>query len=442
MKHTVKFDLFPQKSDCKPIRARVTYGGCRVDLRIGYSIEPEKWDNATMRVRPGFKNKYKQSANEINKAILLYQEQIESIFTRYELIEKRIPTPKEVKVAFDEITGRKEPEPLEPGRKFYEAYAEFMETMGRQNNWTKATFTKFNSLLEHLRNHNENLSFEKLTENELREFVTSLQKSELRNTTIAKYISFLRWFLRWAYNAGYYEGKLHNSFKPKFKGVDGNSKEVIYLEWEELLELYSFKFEANKTSLPAVRDVFCFCCFTGLRYSDVAKLKKSDVKNNCITVVTQKTVDSLIIELNKYSKAILKKYEKVGLPKDMALPVISNVKMNEHLKEIGEVAGLNSQQRIVYFKGNQRYEEVLPKYALLTTHCGRRTFIVNALRLGVPAEVIMKWTGHSDYKAMKPYVKIVDKLKVSEMEKFDNFRVQKKKKNEPKNPKPKKEPNS
>jgi integrase len=259
-----------------------------------------------------------------------------------------------------------------------------------------------------------------------------MHKEGLRNTTILKYISYVRWFLRWASNNSYYSGNLHNTFRPKLKGTNIGIKEVIYLEWEELLELYSFKFPASKTSLPAVRDVFCFCCFTGLRYSDVAKLKKSDVKENYITVITQKTIDSLIIELNKYSRAILKKYEKVGLPNDMALPVISNVKMNEHLKEMGEAVGLNSPQRIVYFKKSQRYEEVLPKYALLTTHCGRRTFIVNALRLGVPAEVIMKWTGHSDYEAMKPYVKIVDKLKTSEMEKFNNFPTDSKPKKKPK----------
>ncbi|MDR1652878.1 MAG: site-specific integrase, partial [Prevotellaceae bacterium] len=107
MKRNVKFDLFPQKSDCKPIRARVSYGGKRVDLRLGYSIEPKKWDNEAMRVLPGFKNKYKQSANEINKSILLCLEQIESIFTRFELLEKRIPEPSELKQAFDELTGRK-----------------------------------------------------------------------------------------------------------------------------------------------------------------------------------------------------------------------------------------------------------------------------------------------------------------------------------------------
>ena len=95
--------------------------------------------------------------------------------------------------------------------------------------------------------------------------------------------------------------------------------------------------------------------------------------------------------------------------------------MNEYLKEAAEAAGIDEPVRIVYFKGNKRFEEVYPKYALLTTHCGRRTFVVNALRLGIPAPVIMEWTGHSDYKAMKPYIKIVDAAKAENMSKFDFF---------------------
>lgn len=170
-----------------------------------------------------------------------------------------------------------------------------------------------------------------------------------------------------------------------------------------------------------MRDVFCFQCFTGLRYSDVAKLKKEDVNLSAgyFTTVTKKTVDSLKIELNKYSRAILEKYADVPLKRGLALPVISNAKMNEYLKTIGEMVGINAPQREVYFKGSTRYEEVHPKWEMLTTHCGRRTFVVNALMLGIPGEVIMSWTGHKDYKAMRPYIKIVDTLKASEMEKFN-----------------------
>ena len=86
---------------------------------------------------------------------------------------------------------------------------------------------------------------------------------------------------------------------------------------------------------------------------------------------------------------------------------------------MGFKAGIKSPQRIVYFRQNERIEEVHPKYALLSCHCGRRTFVVNGLYLGIPPHVIMEWTGHYDYKSMKPYIKVVDKLKEKEMTKFN-----------------------
>lgn len=39
--------------------------------------------------------------------------------------------------------------------------------------------------------------------------------------------------------------------------------------------------------------------------------------------------------------------------------------------------------------------------------------------MGIPAEVIMRWTGHKNYEAMRPYVKIVDELKREAMQRFD-----------------------
>lgn len=435
MKRTIKFELVPKKVNGKlveenrPIRMRICYAGNRVDIRVGYSIDVSKWNAEEGRVIGGAKNRYKQTSGEINKAITDSENAVESIFTRFEVVEKRVPTPEELKDAYYIAMGRKEPIPEEPEEKplsFFMVFDEFTYTMGRQNDWTPATHTKFSTIKSYFMKYAPEVTFSDINEEWLQGFVASLHKADLRNTTISKYMSFVRWFLRWAYNKGYNPTRVHETFKPKFKGVGGNIKEVIYLEWEELIKLYSFRFPENKPSLSTVRDVFCFCCFTGLRYSDVAKLQKNDVKKNAIRIVSKKDVDGLIIELNKYSRAILDKYKDIELPKGLALPVISNVKTNEHLKTMGKLAGIDEPQRIVYFKGNKRFEEVLPKYALLTTHCGRRTFIVNGLRLGVPSEVIMKWTGHSDYKAMKPYIKIVDKLKVAEMDKFNTYEMEEK----------------
>ena len=158
-----------------------------------------------------------------------------------------------------------------------------------------------------------------------------------------------------------------------------------------------------------------------MRYSDAASLKKSDVKENTIEITTQKTADNLIIELNNYSKAILDKYKNIQLEDNKALPVISNQKMNEYLQELAELAGIDEPIRITFYKGNDRIDEVTPKYKLLGTHAGRRTFICNALSLGIPVNVVMKWTGHSDYKSMKPYIDIADNIKANAMKKFDEI---------------------
>ena len=253
----------------------------------------------------------------------------------------------------------------------------------------------------------------------LNEYVNFLRDTkDMRNSTIGKQMGFLKWFLRWSFKKGHHQNIAYDTFKPKLKTT---SKKVIFLTWDELNKLKDYQIPKDKQYLERVRDVFLFCCFTSLRYSDVRNLKRSDVKSDHIEITTVKTADSLTIELNKYSKAILDKYKDIHFENYMALPVISNQKMNDYLKELGELAEINEPVRETYYKGNERIDEVTPKYALLSTHAGRRTFICNALALGIPAQVVMKWTGHSDYKAMKPYIDIADDIKANAMNKFNQL---------------------
>lgn len=196
-------------------------------------------------------------------------------------------------------------------------------------------------------------------------------------------------------------------------------KKVIFLTWEELMQLREYNIPETKNYLTRVRDVFLFHCFTGLRYSDVFNFKWSDIKEKYIEITTIKTADNLKIDLNKYSREILDKYKDIHFENNKVLPVISNQKMNDFLKELGELAGLNESIRETYYKGNERIDEVFPKYALLSTHAGRRTFVCNALALGISAPTIMAWTGHSDYKTMQPYIGVSDKSKQEAMKKWD-----------------------
>lgn len=140
---------------------------------------------------------------------------------------------------------------------------------------------------------------------------------------------------------------------------------------------------------------------------------------NYVLLTTKKDTDTVKIELNKFSKSILDKYRGMSFPHNHPLPIISEQRMNEHLKEIGEICGFNSPVRFTYFKGSERIDEVYAKYEKLSTHAGRRTFICNALMLGIAPQIVMKWTGHSDYAAMKPYIEIADKAKENAMSLFD-----------------------
>ena len=139
-----------------------------------------------------------------------------------------------------------------------------------------------------------------------------------------------------------------------------------------------------------------------------------------------KTVDSLRIELNTHSRAILKKYAPFEFPNGNALPVVSNQKMNTYLHELCKLAGFDEPIRITYYLGNERFDEIKPKYIVIGTHTGRRSFICNALGMGISPQVVMKWTGHSDYKAMKLYIDVADEIKAEAMKKFDDFWLDKK----------------
>lgn len=167
--------------------------------------------------------------------------------------------------------------------------------------------------------------------------------------------------------------------------------------------------------------MFLFCCYTSLRYSDVYNLCHSHIKGSYIDIVIVKTNDRIVIEFNDKSKAIYDKYKDFHFENGKVFPVISNQKMNSYLKDLAELAGLDNPVHQTHYKGNERIETILPKYAVLSTHDARRTFICNALSLGIPANVVMKWTGHSDYKAMKPYIDIADDIKASAMSKFNQL---------------------
>jgi len=426
LKRSVSFFLEKRKkgemtvTDNVPIRMRVKFNGKRIEFTTGYRIDSDKWDSAKQKVRSGCSNKLKQTASQINTALSRYDADVQTIFQYFEMANT-VPTPEQVKEAFNVRAGadKDDKRPIQKRLSFWEIFDLFTKESGKMNDWTEATYEKFASAKNHLKDFDKGMTFESLAETRLNEYVLFLRnKKGLRNSTIGKQLGFFKWFLRWANHKDYHQNTAFEVFRPKLKHA---RKTVVFLTEEELTRLKKFPIPANKQHLDRVRDVFLFCCFTGVRYSDVYNLKRSDIKGGYIEIVTVKTMDTLIIELNDHSKAILEKYGDIAFENDKALPVVSNQKMNDYIKDMCELAGIDEPITLIHFKGNERIEEVAPKYSLVGTHTGRRTFICNALALGIPVQVVMKWTGHSDFKSMKPYIDVADKIKANEMERFNGF---------------------
>ncbi len=398
------------------LRFRIRWDKYKVDFNVGYRVKLSQWDKHTQRCRVKTVNFQKQSARQINRTIQSVENMVENVFTSFEL-KGIVPSPNQLKDKFYFFHDRKNGLNVKQEKILLDYFDKFVETEGDFHNWTNSTYRKFQSIRNHLEEYDSCLTFKSFNNAGLVKFIAWLRdEKQMRNTTILQELSFVKWFLRWATANDICHTLDFLQFKPKLKT---SQKKIIFLDWSELLSVYNHEFPSTQKHLERVRDVFCFCCFTSLRYSDVVNLKRSDVFKDYISLTTIKTADSIKIELNNYSRSILDKYANQKYPNNRALPVISNQKMNNYLKKIGKACGINQPITETYYKGNTRIEKICPKYKLLGTHVGRRTFICNALSLGIPPQVIMKWTGHSDYKAMKPYIDIADSVKFEAMKAFN-----------------------
>lgn len=404
-----------------PIRIRISVNGKRLDFFSGFRIDTENWDIENHRVFQNKKNKAGQSANEINLTLNNYENDLDRFFIKCAAMEVD-PSADAIKEEIESIKAKngfakESATEIEHTNNFYDVFDEFIKTSSRLKSWTDGTVTKFTALKGHLYEYKKDLAFTDLTDQGLSDILHFfVHQIKLKNSTTKKHLSNLKWFMKYALEKEHTKNDAILRFKPR---LIQPKKKIIFLTEDEIKQVQDTVIPPSKAYLERVRDVLLFLCFSGIRYSDVYKLKKSDIKNNKFEVTTEKTADSLVIELNSTSKAILEKYKDTPFKNGKALPVISNQKMNVYLKELGEIAGLDEPITDIYFIGNKRHDITKPKYEYMTTHIGRRSFICLCISKGVPIQVIMKWTGHSDYDAMKPYIEVSSKTKEIEMQKLN-----------------------
>ena len=436
----VQFYLFPRalKTGEKPISMSAHIANTRIQTTIGISINPDYWMDSKQKVKKGAVNSKGLKFNEINDKL----DVIAKAFTSFELTNNGMPTTREALKALlhNALYGEAGKQKKEQ-HDFYDVLDQLIKTARVKRKWSEGTLKKHMTFRKHIETFAPKTCFSEWDADKLSEFVAYEGETlGMKDVSVQKDLKILRWFFRHASEKGINIPNDFINFRPKFKIIDN---EVVFLTWEELLRLYNFdvpkdgteiqlkdvygktyrKVVQNRSSLIKTRDLFCFCAFTGLRYSDMAALKRTDLTEDTINVITEKTDCSLKVPFNAYSRTIIEKYEDENYPGNLALPVISNQKMNEYLKDLCEICGFNSPIKYSYYKNNVRYDEVYPKWAVLGTHGGRRTFICAALEMGIPTTVIRKITGHANEIAMRPYIAITDKTKMDAMNRFSSRKI-------------------
>jgi site-specific recombinase XerD len=189
-------------------------------------------------------------------------------------------------------------------------------------------------------------------------------------------------------------------FKDPFMDYPLVRKEVVkdFLVQEELDAITHKEFKSPRLAL--VRDIFLFSCYTGLAYSDVKKLQRTEIQTGIdgfkwLFIQRQKSGSPAAIPLLPACLIILERYQ--SHPKctqsKLVLPILSNQKMNGYLKEMADVCGIHKN---------------------LTYHLARHTFATTVtLNNNVPIESVSKMLGHKSLKQTQHYAKVLNK-KVSE----------------------------
>jgi site-specific recombinase XerD len=163
-------------------------------------------------------------------------------------------------------------------------------------------------------------------------------------------------------------------------------------------------------NLVPTRDIFLFCCYTGLRYSDVSGLHRGHLHEwnggRLLRLMMSKTRAGVSIYLTGAALAIIDKYadpERLKL-----LPVHPNQVMNKYLKRVAKLAGLTGAADLVSTDSGNLVRAAVPKCELVTMHTARHTFATQSLLRGMPVEVLQKILGHKKIQTTLIYAKIIE----------------------------------
>ncbi len=379
-----------------PILARITVNGISKEVYTQCRTPVDKWDTAKGRATGRDKLAY-----EVNAYIDDFRAKVVEIYRTLQAegfegnvleIKERLQSPgKQAKMFLEELTLYCEKRQKEVGVRI-----------------TQLTSNKYYRLCRYLREYTkqeckkDDIRLSAVSYGYLDGFNTYLQTAHrCHHNGAINILDCLRNFMLYCLRNEWIE---KNPFKNyKLKEVAPPQKEHLSKKEIELL----MEKQMPNLRLENVRDIFVFCCLTGLAFADVKELKREHLTtdeqgNMWIRKPREKTAVMSTIPLLKQPKAILQKYafDLHCMESGKLLPVPSNQKMNAYMSEIATICGLNKK---------------------LTTHCARHTFACLAVEYGMPIDVLAKILGHTNTNTTRHYAKFSEQLIGREMQKIGHI---------------------
>jgi len=382
-----------QKNGKSIIMIRITINGEIAQLSSKLQVDPDFWDVKTGKVKGRA-----AEANNINRQLDNLKSSIDKVYTK-QFDEFGYAVPEKIK---NTILGidRKNKTLLEYFDMHNKQYA---IKVGYST--TNVTYDRYQLLRERLESFlKEHYKISDIPINEVTPvfldsfyiYIRNNHKSAHNNAM--KAMQRLRRIFYFAKNTGLNIPDPFWNFNMNFETMERD-----FLSQKEIDTIQSKQFASKR--VEQVRDLFIFCCYTGLSCVDLCNLKGSNIHtafDNSLWIMSkrQKTNVHFNVRLLNTPLQILEKYK--GSQMDgKILPIISNQKLNEYLKEIADLCSITKN---------------------LTFHMARHSFATTiALSNGVPIETVSKMLGHKSIKTTQIYAKITDLKLSNDMQKLSEI---------------------
>ena len=357
------------RSGKSPIYCRLTFKGQRRNFATGFFTIGKDWNS---------KNQSSSTDDKLNQRLKIVHHKLEEIELYLNFKKDGYDVEAILALYFNKPIEEKGETVISFYNKFLNRQKDLIGKDIKQITWNKY-FYIYNHLEEFLKSKSlAKLELKELTLNLLYDFEYFLKaKKGNKQITVNKTLQRFKKVIKQAQIEGFIDRDPFLGYK-----VKKLNKQIVYLKQSELKKLEEHKF--GNYRLEKVRDCFVLCCYTGLAYNEMSRLKSKHLQTNggvnWIIIDRTKTEKTLEIPLLKKAENLISKYT---FDKVLELPVVSNQRFNSYLKEIAEIVGIEKN---------------------LTHHVARKTFATTVLlENNIPIEIVSHVLGHSSIKVTQDH---------------------------------------